>query len=259
MAKQWHQLERLDHKALKKLQAEREKAAKLAAAKAKQQQQIIIAAVVVVAIIGFISIIVAIVNKRDATNISLEKEKKMFSQVVEFSGTPEFRTTGDWETLSKNIEFNEEYIFRTTEDSSISIKTQEDNQTKMYPPSQDFPGTELWVKLPELSVKNDKVIVDKQIIDMVKGQVTVAISVAGKEKLRFKVAGLEIIGQPGLFKIRYNDEKDKGEVVVKNGQVDVISPSSEKPIKITGFYKVTFENGSVSEPSQASIIQYDWR
>ena len=238
MAKQWHQLERLDHKALKKLQAEREKAAKLAAAKAKQQQQIIIAAVVVVAIIGFISIIVAIVNKRDATNISLEKEKKMFSQVVEFSGTPEFRTT---------------------EDSSISIKTQEDNQTKMYPPSKDFPGTELWVKLPELSVKNDKVIVDKQIIDMVKGEVTVAVSVAGKEKLRFKVAGLEIIGQPGLFKIRYNDEKDKGEVVVKNGQVDVISPSSEKPIKITGFYKVTFENGSVSEPSQASIIQYDWR
>ena len=46
MAKQWHQLERLDHKALKKLQQEREKAAKLATQKAENQKKMIVGGVI---------------------------------------------------------------------------------------------------------------------------------------------------------------------------------------------------------------------
>ena len=63
MAKQWHQLERLDHKALKKLQLEREKAAKLAAQQELRQKSIIIGGIIVAAFIFLIVIGVTIKNK----------------------------------------------------------------------------------------------------------------------------------------------------------------------------------------------------
>ena len=48
--------------------------------------------------------------------------------------------------------------------------------------------------------------------------------------------------------------------VVKNGIVEVKENSSNsRPIKVSGFYKITFEKGELANPRQASIIQYDWR
>ena len=70
MAKQWHQLERLDHKALKKLQAEREKAAKLAAQKEKQQKMIIIGVLVLIFMAFIVAIGVLITNKRNSDELN---------------------------------------------------------------------------------------------------------------------------------------------------------------------------------------------
>ena len=66
MAKQWHQLERLDHKALKKLQLEREKAAKLAAQQELRQKSIIIGGVIVFVFVLLIVLVITIKNKKDA-------------------------------------------------------------------------------------------------------------------------------------------------------------------------------------------------
>ena len=35
--------------------------------------------------------------------------------------------------------------------------------------------------------------------------------------------------------------------------------SSGKPVKLSGFYKVSFEKGELGSPSQASVIQYTWQ
>ena len=65
MAKQWHQLERLDHKALKKLQLEREKAAKLAAQQELRQKSIIIGGIIVVALVALVVLCITIKNKQE--------------------------------------------------------------------------------------------------------------------------------------------------------------------------------------------------
>jgi len=63
-----------------------------------------------------------------------------------------------------------------------------------------------------------------------------------------------------LFKVIYDADKNKGEVVVKNGLVEVGKKrGGGRPVKVSGFYKVTFGEGDISTPTQASVIQYDWR
>ncbi|MBP5469477.1 MAG: hypothetical protein J6Z11_09555 [Candidatus Riflebacteria bacterium] len=252
MAKQWHQLERLDHKALKKLQAEREKAAKLAAQKEKQQKAIIIAIVVLVVMISLISIGIVVKKKKDSDELNNAKAKLLFSNVVEYNGSVDFRKTGDWESLSANIKFDEDCYFRTLEESALTVQLQEDNQIKL------FPLSEVMVKPPVLEAQEARIT--KQIVEMARGEVTCAISINGKGLLSIQVANITVVGQSGLFKIIYDDEKDKGQVVVKNGLVEVsVTGSGEKPTKLSGFYKVVFENGQLEKPTQASVIQYDWR
>lgn len=252
MAKQWHQLERLDHKALKKLQAEREKAAKLAAQKEKQQKAIIIAIVVFIVMVSLISIGIVVKKKKDSDDLNNAKAKLLFSNVVEYNGSVDYRNTGDWESLSANIKFDNDCYFRTLEESVITVQLQEDNQIKL------FPLSEVLVKPPVIEANEARVT--KQVVEMARGELTCAISINGKGLLSIQVANITVVGQSGLFKIRYDDEKDKGEVVVKNGLVEVcVTGSGDKPTKLSGFYKVIFENGQLEKPTQASVIQYDWR
>jgi hypothetical protein len=102
-------------------------------------------------------------------------------------------------------------------------------------------------------------IVTEQDIEFFKGEMTVAVSIEGRGIHHIKVGNITIIGKTGLFKVLYDNTKDKGEVVVKNGLIEVSSSSSSRPVNISGFYKVTFEGGVVSKPTQASVIQYDWK
>ena len=51
MSKKWHQLEKLDHKALKKLQAEREKAAKQAQEAEEKKRKMVIGGAVLFALV----------------------------------------------------------------------------------------------------------------------------------------------------------------------------------------------------------------
>ena len=252
MAKQWHQLERLDHKALKKLQNEREKAAKIAAQK-EQKQKIILGLVFAIIVMSVFCVLIVVVKNKNAKNALLEaQEKLLYSTVTEFTGTVDYRTSSEWMSLDKNIKFKEDHTFRTQEESSVTVLFQLDNQIKLYSSSE--------AKVNPPVIEANEAQIKKQVVEMARGEMTTAISISGKGILNIQVSNLSIIGQSGLFKIIYDDEKDKGEVVVKNGLVEVgVLGSEEKPTKLSGFYKVTFEGGELDKPTQASVIQYDWR
>lgn len=252
MAKQWHQLERLDHKALKKLQAEREKAAKLAAQKEKQQKIIIVAVLVVIVIIGIISLGVVLSQRKAVNELNDAKEKLLYSSVSEYNGTVEYRKSADWNDLNSNLKFKEECYFRTQDESSVTIQLQADNQIKFHKSSEGK------IKPPVLEAEEARIT--NQIVELTRGEMTSAISIDGKGLLSIQVANLTVVGQSGLFKIIYDEEKDKGEIVVKNGLVEVsVTGSDEKPTKLSGFYKANFGDGELGKPAQASVIQYDWK
>ena len=253
MAKQWHQLEHLDHKQLKKLQSEREKAAKLAQqAEARKKQMMIGGAVlIVVAVVCALGLIMR--NKAIERAYNEEREKLLFSKVTDYSGDVQVRKTGMWSPLNENLNFKEEHSFRANEESNVTVQLQLEYQVKL------FADTEAPVRPPVLEKKENKIV--KQIVELQKGQVTCAVSLDGRNIMSVQIANIVIVGQSGLFKVIYDEDGDKGEVVVKNGLVEVSrnDDKSSKPIKLSGFYKVSFEGGELSSPTQASVIQYDWR
>ena len=174
------------------------------------------------------------------------------SNVSEYKGNVEFRTNGSWAQLNVNKNFEEDASFKTSENSYVTIQMHNDNQVKVYSSS------ECSVKYPELDDLKEKVA--KQIIKLTNGEITAVSSITGKGLINIEVSDITIVAQSGLFKVIYNEKEDKGEVVVKNGLVEVKeNGSTSKPIKLSGFYKVTFEKGRLSSPVQASVILYNWR
>jgi ferric-dicitrate binding protein FerR (iron transport regulator) len=252
MAKKWHQLEKLDHKALKKLQAERERAAKVLQEAQERKRKMIIGSVVLFAIF-FIGIFIILMNRR-AAEIAYREEraKLLFSEVTKFEGKVQHRNLGVWDELKEKFEFDKEYSFRTSENAFVEVQLQLNNQVKLSKQS------EMTVYPPVLAKEENKI--EKETVLLKRGELTSAISLDGREILEIECGGVLIEGVSGLFKVIYDQKKDKGEVVVKNGLVAVAKKrGSKKPTKVSGFYKVTFGAGELSSPTQASVIQYDWR
>ncbi len=252
MAKQWHQLEKLDHKALKKLQVEREKAQKLSQDAEEKKRRMIIGVVVLAALV-VLSVFIVVMRKRAATlAFQEERNKLLFSRVTDITGKVEHRHIGAWEVLKEKIEFDKEYSFKTAPEGSVTIQMQLENQVKLAGKS------EMTVMPPALADKENKV--EREPVTLKRGELTAAISLDGRGILVVDSSDVQVTGASGLFKVIYDDEKDKGEVVVKNGLVEVSKKrGGGKPVKVSGFYKVTFGGGEVSPPTQASVIQYDWR
>lgn len=252
MAKQWHQLERLDHKSLKKLQQEREKALQAQKAEAERKRLMIIGGAIL-AVIAFIAFFIIILRNRAAERAYQEERAKLlFSSVTDVNGKVMGKSLGDWEPISKGFRFNSEYTFRTEKEASLVIELQRKNMLKLMPES------ELVVKPPTLAEKENKVIQESAILN--RGEVTVSIAHDGAKLLEIEVGGILVVGTSGLYKVIYNSSKKSGEVVVKNGLVEAFSRlNTAKRVQFSGFYKVTFQDGQISNPTQASVIQYDWR
>lgn len=252
MAKKWHQLERLDHKALKKLQLEREKNAKAAQAAIDKKRNIVIG-LSVFTILAMVIIFISILqSKSNATALKKARELLKFSRVISVKGDVECRDIGSWEKVKKDMEFSKAYSFRTDEKSMVSIQLQLDNVLKLAKES------EIRVFPPKLEKKEVKV--KKEEVTLENGELTVAIALDGRELLDIKVGKITVKASSGLFKIIYDSRKDKGEVVVKNGVVSVkLAKDKSKGKKVTGFYKIMFKGKKIESPTQASVIQYDWR
>lgn len=252
MAKQWHQLEKLDHKALKKLQVEREKAQKLAQEGEEKKRRMIIGVIVMAALL-VLGVFVIVMRKRAATlAFQEERNKLLFSRVTDITGKVEARHIGAWEVIKEKIEFDKEYSFKTAPEGAITVQLQLENQVKLAGKS------EMTVMPPVLAEKENKV--EKEPVILKRGELTAAISLDGRGVLSVESSDVQVTGSSGLFKVLYDDDKDKGEVVVKNGLVEVSKKrGGGKPVKVSGFYKVTFGGGDISTPTQASVIQYDWR
>ncbi len=252
MSKKWHQLEKLDHKALKKLQTEREKAAKQVQEAEEKKRRMVIGGAVLFGIIVLL-VFVQIVRSRSASLARQEERAKMlFSRISDFSGKVEHRNIGTWDKLTEKFEFDKEYTYKTGEESTVTVQMQLDNQVKL------FPLSEMTVYPPTLNETENKI--EKEPVLLSKGELTAAISLDGRGVLEIEVADVVVVGASGLFKVIFDADKGKGEVVVKNGLVEVGKKrGGGRPVKVSGFYKVTFGEGEISTPTQASVIQYDWR
>lgn len=252
MSKKWHQLEKLDHKALKKVQSDRERAAKLAQEAADKKRRMIYGAVALCCIIAIVVFISLMRSRSAKLAFQADREKLLFSKVTEFTGKVESRYIGAWEKVTGKFDFDKEYSFKTSEESSVTLQLQLDNQIKL------FQSSELTVNPPVLAEKENKI--EKEPVILRRGELTAAISLDGRGLLEIECADISVVGSSGLFKVIYDEKKEKGEVVVKNGLVEVNKKrGGGKPVKVSGFYKVTFGGGELSSPTQASVIQYDWR
>lgn len=252
MSKKWHQLEKLDHKALKKVQGDREKSAKLAADAAEKKRRMVIGAAVLCGLVVLV-VFISMMRSRSATlAFQADRAKLLFSKVTEHSGKVEHRYIGAWEKLTGKMEFDKEYTFKTAEESSVTLQLQLDNQIKL------FQQSEITVNVPLLAEKENKI--EKEPVILRRGELTAAISLDGRGLLEIECVDIVVVGSSGLFKVIYDEKKEKGEVVVKNGLVEVTKKrGGGKPVKVSGFYKITFGGGEISSPTQASVIQYDWR
>jgi len=252
MAKQWHQLEKLDHRSLKKLQQDRDKAAALLRGEAERKRKLVVAFAVMFAFAVLI-VFVVILKQRGAEQAFQEARKKLYiSMVSQATGRTFGRALGDWDKVSKGFSFDSEYTLKTEKDGFLVVELQLKNLLKLNA------NSEMVVFKPELNKKVNLVI--KERAKLKRGEVTVAIALDGRDLLEVEAGGMVALGASGLYKILYNRDKDEGEVVVKNGLVEVYSKRNPKArVKVSGFYKVTFTRGTLDRPTQASVIQYDWR
>ncbi len=171
------------------------------------------------------------------------------SVVSEYSGEVEYRSNDKWSSISNKIRFNEKYNIRTSENSTVTIRFPSDNKIKLYSLS------ECLINSPELTNPND----EKQLIELKKGEITTTFAQNNKEIIQIQVSDLTITGTSGVFKIIYDAEKKKGEIIVKKGAFDVQpTNSASETIQLTGFYKVTFENGKLDSRCQTSLLNYEW-
>jgi hypothetical protein len=252
MAKQWHQLERLDHKSLKKLQVEREKAVKDAQSAAERKKQLTVVAVFLFVIVCA-GIFLTILSRRSAQRAFEEARDKLYiNTLTETTGQVYGRSLGDWERLEKGFVFTKEHVFKTEKEAYLTVELQMKNILKLAPES------EMTVRQNTLAEKENRIA--REQAELNRGEMTVAIALDGRDLLEVEAGGVLALGASGLYKILYDRTKNTGEIVVKNGLVEVFSKRQpSRKVKVSGFYKVTFANGEISNPTQASVIQYDWR
>lgn len=263
MAKQWAQLEKLDHKALKKLQAERERQKQLAAEAEAMKRSYIMAGIVCICVLLVIAGISRVNAKKNLLDYQKARERYYIYRIMEISGNPQYTRMGVWETIDENMpksaEDNESGVpisdeecgFRTYEKESVTVQLQLENQIKLLEKG------EILVKRPVLAENENKV--ESEELDLINGEITAVVTIDGRDLLTINIPEVDIVvmGKSGLFKVLYNQKKQQGEVVVKNGLVEVTRGDDTK--KISGFYKVTFDRNKLNKPTQASVIQYDWR
>lgn len=252
MAKQWHQLERLDHRSLKKLQQEREKAAKEAQVVAERKKIAIISGISVFVILCII-IVLLMVRRKIARQNFMEERLKLFKASVSEVVDPAFtRSLGDWKPLTNDFTFSDDQYFKTEKDGFISLKLQLENLVKIFQDSE--------MQVHKNILKDEANEIVKQLVTLQHGELTIAVSKEGRDLLETNSGGVIARGASGLYKVIYDKQKDSGEVVVKNGLVEVFGESNpSRRVKVSGFYKVTFQGGTIADPTQVSVIQYDWR
>jgi len=252
MAKQWHQLERLDHKSLKKLQQDREKQVVQQKQETDRKRIMIIAASIIAVIICGV-VFLMILRNRAAQKAYQEERAKIYTVgVSEMKGSVLGRSIGDWEKVKSDFTFDDEYTFKVEKDGRLSVTLQQENVVKLASMS------EMTVMKATLHETENRVA--KENVSLARGELTAAISLDGRDILEIESGGVVAKGASGLFKVLYNNAKGSGEVVVKNGLVEVYSKKNPaKRVKVSGFYKVTFDSSQLGNPTQASVIQYDWR
>lgn len=156
-----------------------------------------------------------------------------------------------WQPITQDQVFTRAAKIKSSEKYNLEVELPKGNKIKLFNDSI--------VKI--LSPMSSKPRGFAQLCNLESGEANFAISLDGRDFLAGRIGDSEVLGHSGLFKIIYDPKSQSGEVVVKNGLVEIRSRKAPdlKHIKVSGFYKSTLENGKFSSPTQASVIQYDWR
>lgn len=264
MSKQWHQLEKLDHKSLKKVQQDREKAVKDQQAAGERKKILIyIGAFLFCVVCGVIFLV--IVRNKQAEQARTNLRKKMLSSVVQdVKGRVMKRDLGDWEPVKKGLVIEKEMTFKTEADGILIVHLNhggvlagEENPNVAGNLLKLHPNSEFVLQTPKLDEITNRVQAEEG--RLTKGELTVEISQAGRELLRLIVGPATTRGLMGRYKLIYDNAKTNGEIVVKNGLVEVGKVSGGgKPVNVTGFYKIILKGDKVGNPEQAAVINYNW-
>ncbi|MBU1109145.1 MAG: hypothetical protein KKB51_20880 [Candidatus Riflebacteria bacterium] len=156
-----------------------------------------------------------------------------------------------WQPITQDQVFTKSAKLKSSEKFTLEVELPKGNKIKLFNESIVEIFSPIRSKPGKLA----------QLCSLESGEANFAISLDGRELLTCRIGDGEVLGASGLFKIIFDLKNQSGEVVVKNGLVEVITSNTpdHKNFKISGFYKSMIENGKFSSPTQASIITYSWR
>ncbi len=178
--------------------------------------------------------------------------RKVFVQISSCSGGASFSNMGTWGPIKPGMSFESEVIITTASGGQVSINLPWDNGLKI------FPSSEIRITIPTVASSAKGIV--KAKAQLLNGEVTVSIGVAGREKVEIEAGDVIVVGFSGLFKVIFDSTTMAGEVVVKNGLVECIDRiRSGRRQKISGFYKTLFSPRKIESPKAANILSYVWR
>lgn len=188
----------------------------------------------------------------ESRSFQKERSKLSFSKILTSTGIAYYNSSADWKRVSNDFSFNKEQGFKTEKESFVVLGLPLENEIKV------FPNSELVVLATEMDGRKNLVKREKAFLDH--GEVTVCIALDGRDVLEIEAGGVVALGKCGLFKVLFNSENKVGEVVVKNGLVELYRKDEPQKRKIlSAFNKIVFSNEKCELPQPASIIQYEWK
>lgn len=92
------------------------------------------------------------------------------------------------------------------------------------------------------------------------GELTIELTVDGREALTVAAGDIRIFGLMGRAKVLHQPKRREVITVVKNGLFEVFAAANphQRP-KVSGFYLLRAVAGLLMQPEEARIIDYDWR
>lgn len=168
-------------------------------------------------------------------------------EVISVKGRASVEKVDEYQQLLPGQVLTGSYVFQTEQGAKVELRLLNNNRISL------LENTEIKIQ-PGPCMTNDNI---EDVMTLINGKVLVNISINGRGSLCAKIGSTLFNPSSGTSKMIFEQEAGNGEVIVKNGLVEVLQ-TSEEPFRISGFYKVDISGDHVSSPYQASIINYQW-
>lgn len=171
------------------------------------------------------------------------------------------RKSGDtWEVATKSLTLTSPTQVKTSGSGTVSLQLFSPVANGKLEPwgFTIFLHPETEVEIQVLDASPSMSVPSPLGINLLNGELTINRQISERTIL-FQAGTITVENLAGIQKVFYQSGKDAGEVVVKNGYAEVRSLKAPFPAeKVSGFYKVSLEKGTIGRLEQASIIEYEW-